>query len=54
MLFVIGTLFFVVAVVTLIRAVAFPHVRASVHLRQIESYGFKAGLETEEAPEPLG
>src|SRR6516165_3840453 len=54
MLFVIGTLFFVVAVVTLIRAVAFPHLRASVHLRQIESYGFKAGLETEETSEPLG
>lgn len=49
MLFVIGTLFFVVAVVATLRAVGFSRIRAGAHLRGIAAYGFRAGLDTEGA-----
>jgi tight adherence protein C len=54
MLFVIGLLFFVAAVLAMLRAVGFSRIRAGAHLRGIEAYGFTAGLDTEgTSQEPL-
>ncbi len=47
-LFVIALLFFGVAIILVLRAVALPRLRMATHLRQIETYGFNAALRAEE------
>jgi tight adherence protein C len=55
--FVFGLLFLAAAVVLIVRAIALPRLRMATHLRQIETYGFNAGLSDEDTlgpPPPLG
>jgi tight adherence protein C len=57
LLFSVAILFVVAGIVLVIRAVALPRLRMATHLRQIETYGFNAGLSAEETlgpPPPLG
>jgi tight adherence protein C len=53
-LFVIGLLLIAVAIALVIRAIALPRLRMATHLRQIETYGFKAGPSAEDTlgPQP--
>lgn len=56
-LFAIVILFVVAGITLVIRAVALPRLRMATHLRQIETYGFNAGLSDEDelgGPPPLG
>jgi tight adherence protein C len=56
-LFVIALLLFAAAITLVLRAIALPRLRMSLHLRQIETYGFSGALPGEDALEtrpPLG